>query len=112
MQCKGGKPQHSLSEFFYIIPNEWANKCNKKWICRACMEAIGSDNALQDKNMKITNTKRYCANHLRSCSYFAAKYSSEQINHILSSATSSKEQAHTDDEEENDSTHSSNSLLA
>ncbi|CAG8482465.1 6553_t:CDS:2 [Dentiscutata erythropus] len=89
MQRKGGKPPHSLTEYFYIIPNEWANKSNRKCICRACMDAVGRDFALQDDSMKITNTKRYCANHLRDCSYFATKYSPEQIQLILGSVTPS-----------------------
>ncbi|CAG8535493.1 15363_t:CDS:2, partial [Dentiscutata heterogama] len=89
MQRKGGKPPHSLTKYFYIIPNEWANKSNQKCICRACMDAVGRDFALQDDSMKITNTKRYCANHLRDCSYFATKYSPEQIQLILGSVTPS-----------------------
>ncbi|CAG8440629.1 13253_t:CDS:2, partial [Cetraspora pellucida] len=83
MQCKEGKPLHSFTEYFYIIPNEWANKSNQKYICQACMNAVERDFALQDDSMKITNTKRYCANHLRDCSYFAIKYSPEQIHLIL-----------------------------
>ncbi|CAG8820515.1 19287_t:CDS:1, partial [Dentiscutata erythropus] len=122
MQRKGGKPPHSLSEYFYIIPNEWANKSNQKCICRACMDAVGREFALKDDNLKITNTKHYCANHLRDCPYFATKYSPEQIQLILNSATLSPPNkqvmiSYTDeeDEDENDSTSgitSSNSLAS
>jgi len=89
MPRKGGKPPHPLTEYFYIIPNEWANKSNRKCICRACMEAVGRDVALLDETMKITNTRRYCVNHLRTCPFFAAKHSPEQIQYITSLATSS-----------------------
>ncbi|CAG8627168.1 760_t:CDS:2, partial [Dentiscutata heterogama] len=121
MQCKEGKPPHSLSEYFYIIPNEWANKSNRKCICRACMDAVGKEFALKDDNLKITNTKRYCANHLRDCPYFATKYLPEQIQLILNSATLSPPNkqvmiSYTDeeDEDENDSTSgiTSNSLAS
>ncbi|CAG8701581.1 21994_t:CDS:2, partial [Cetraspora pellucida] len=42
-----------------------ANKSNQKCICQACMNAVGREFALKDDNLKITNTKCYCANHLR-----------------------------------------------
>ncbi|CAG8733031.1 19694_t:CDS:2, partial [Gigaspora margarita] len=71
MQRKGGKPLHQLTEYFYIIPNKWANKSNRKCICRACMEAVGRDFALKNESMKITNTLCYCANHIKECPYFA-----------------------------------------
>ncbi|CAG8719802.1 7365_t:CDS:1, partial [Dentiscutata heterogama] len=54
----------------------------------ACIEAVGKEFALQDKNMKITNTLHYCANYLKDCSYFAVKYSPEQIQNIINIATS------------------------
>ncbi|CAG8768948.1 19581_t:CDS:2, partial [Racocetra fulgida] len=88
-----GKPQHPLSEYFYILPNEWANKSNKKCICRACMEAVGKDVALNDESMKLTNTRRYCANHIREYSFFAAKYLPEQIEAILTLAVLPKKHA-------------------
>ncbi|CAG8716080.1 2838_t:CDS:2, partial [Ambispora leptoticha] len=93
MGHKGGKPQHPLSEYFYILPNEWANKSNKKCICRACMEAVGKDVALNDESMKLTNTRRYCANHIREYSFFAAKYLPEQIEAILTLAVLPKKHA-------------------
>ncbi|CAG8669226.1 1320_t:CDS:2, partial [Gigaspora rosea] len=93
MQRKGGKPPHKLTEYFYIL-SEMANKSNRKCICRACMEAVGKEIALQDDSMKITNTKRYCANHLKDCPYFAAKFSSEQIQNILSLAVPSTSKKH------------------
>ncbi|CAG8745512.1 24970_t:CDS:2, partial [Gigaspora rosea] len=107
-------------KYFYIIPNEWANKSNRKCICRACIDAVGRDFALQNDDMKITNTKCYCANHLRDCPYFAAKHSPEQIQLIFNSAISSTPNkqvmisyTNKEDEDENDSTSgltSSNSL--
>ncbi|CAG8821603.1 27258_t:CDS:1, partial [Racocetra persica] len=121
MQRKGGKPPHQLSEYFYVIPNEWANKSNRKYICLACMEAVGRDFALQDESLKITNTLCYCANHLKDCSYFAAKHSSKQIQNIINLATSSTSNKHVaisqikeddDDSILTMSTHSFNLLLA
>ncbi|CAG8523030.1 9095_t:CDS:2 [Racocetra persica] len=121
MQCKGEKPPHQLTEYFCIIPNEWANKSNRKCICRACMDVVGKEVALQDENMKITNTLCYCSSYLKDCPYFAIKYSPEQIQNIINLAlvtsTSKKRMAisHIDEEDEEDSisttsTHSSNSL--
>ncbi|CAG8774552.1 13426_t:CDS:2 [Cetraspora pellucida] len=91
MGYKGGKPQHLLSEYFYILPNEWANKSNKKCICRACIEAVGKYVALNDESMKLTNTQRYCANHIRKCSFFVAKYLPEQIEAMLTLAIENPE---------------------
>ncbi|CAG8488924.1 3206_t:CDS:2 [Cetraspora pellucida] len=93
MGHKGGKPQHPLSEYFCILPNEWANKSNKKCICQVCMEAVGKDVALNDESMKLTNTRRYCANHIRECSFFATKYLPEQIEAILTLAVPPKKHA-------------------
>ncbi|CAG8629773.1 11414_t:CDS:2 [Dentiscutata heterogama] len=86
------------------------------------MDAVGREFALKDDNLKITNTKHYCANHLRDCPYFATKYSPEQIQLILNSATllpPNKQVmiSYTDeeDEDENNSTSgitSSNSLAS
>ncbi|CAG8563065.1 3418_t:CDS:2, partial [Racocetra persica] len=59
-----------------------------------CMEAVERDFALQDESLKITNTLRYCANHLKDCSYFAAKHSPEQIQNIINLATSSTSNKH------------------
>ncbi|CAG8662022.1 13688_t:CDS:2, partial [Racocetra persica] len=72
-----------------------ANKSNRKCICRACMDAVGKEITLQDDSIKLTNTKHYCYNHLKDCSYFVAKYLSEQIKNILSSVvpSTSKNQA-------------------
>ncbi|CAG8657417.1 22996_t:CDS:1, partial [Cetraspora pellucida] len=50
---------------------------------------VGKDFALQNESMKITNTLRYCADHLKGCSYFATKHSSEQIQNIINLAISS-----------------------
>ncbi|CAG8631641.1 10141_t:CDS:2, partial [Scutellospora calospora] len=86
------------------------------------MDAVGREFALKDDNLKITNTKCYCANYLRDCPYFATKYSFEQIQLILNSATLSSPNkqiiiSYTDEEDkdENDSTSeiiSSNSLAS
>ncbi|CAG8691372.1 19155_t:CDS:2, partial [Gigaspora rosea] len=55
MQHKGGKPPHRLTEYFYVIPNEWANKSNRKCICRACMEATlaTKDDVASDTDLKL-----------------------------------------------------------
>ncbi|CAG8641539.1 11930_t:CDS:2, partial [Gigaspora margarita] len=87
-----------------------------------CMDVVGKVVALQDKNMKITNTLHYCANHLKDCPYFAIKCSPEQIQNIINLAlavlTSKKHIAisHIDENEKENSistisTHSSGSFL-
>ncbi|CAG8565294.1 7016_t:CDS:1, partial [Scutellospora calospora] len=53
------------------------------------MKAVGRHFALQNESMKITNTLHYCADHLKSCSYFATKHLSEQIQNIINLAISS-----------------------
>ncbi|CAG8740389.1 4595_t:CDS:1 [Dentiscutata erythropus] len=122
MQNKAGKPPHWLTEYFYIIPNKWANKSNWKCICRTCMDVVEKEIALQDKNIKITNTLCDCTSYLKDCSYFAIKYSSEQIQSIINLALAtlaSKKHiaiSNIDEEDEKDliltiSTYSSNSLL-
>ncbi|CAG8759996.1 8719_t:CDS:1, partial [Racocetra persica] len=121
MQRKGEKPPHWLTEYFYIISNEWANKNNRKHICRACIDAVGKEIALQDENIKIINTLRYCSSYLKNCPYFVVKYSPEQIqnfiNLALATSTSKKHMviSYIDKEDEEDSilttsTYSSNSL--
>ncbi|CAG8652150.1 40738_t:CDS:2 [Gigaspora margarita] len=97
MQRKRGKLPHRLTKYFYIIPNEWANKSNQKCICRACMDMVEK-------------------------AVFAVKYSPEQIQNIidlvLAISTSKKRIAisHIDEDEEKNSisttsTHSSGSFL-
>ncbi|CAG8674646.1 10677_t:CDS:2, partial [Dentiscutata heterogama] len=71
-----GCSHHKWSIYFKIL-DELANKSNKATICFACLEAMGS------KAKKITNKANLCYNHLKSCPYFAQKYSSEELEKIL-----------------------------
>ncbi|CAG8593605.1 13704_t:CDS:2 [Racocetra fulgida] len=69
------------------------------------MDAVGKEVALQDENMKITNTLRYCSSHLKDCPYFDVKHSPEQIQNIINLAlatSTSKKQTDADDNKNED----------
>ncbi|CAG8838798.1 31966_t:CDS:2, partial [Racocetra persica] len=71
-----GCSRHKWSIYFKIL-DELANKSNKAAICLACLGALGSE------AKKITNKSNLCYNHLKSCPYFAQKYSSEELEKIF-----------------------------
>lgn len=60
-----------------------ANSCNKYAICRACISAVGKDEAYKNK---FTNTKRECVRYFQSCPNFAKKYTAQEIKDLLDKA--------------------------
>ncbi|CAG8698173.1 12639_t:CDS:2, partial [Funneliformis caledonium] len=68
------REKHKLSGYFLIL-EEKSNKWNNYAICQDCIRVLGSEEASKHK---FINTKRACANHLKSCFYWAERHISEQ----------------------------------
>ncbi|CAG8453347.1 19849_t:CDS:2 [Racocetra fulgida] len=80
-----GRNRHKWSKYFKIL-DEFANKSNKAAIYYACLEALSSE------AKKITNKANLCYNHLKSCLYFAQKYTTEELEKILQIENESNEE--------------------
>ncbi|CAG8703099.1 13716_t:CDS:1 [Funneliformis caledonium] len=76
------REKHKLSGYFLIL-EEKSNKWNNYAICQDCIRVLGSEEALKHK---FTNTKCACANHLKSCPYWAERHTSEQTSAIIQNA--------------------------
>lgn len=75
---------HFLTPYVVVLHSvKKANSCNKYAVCRACISAVGKDEAYKNK---FTNTKRECTCHFWSYPNFAKKYTVQEIKDLLDKA--------------------------
>ncbi|CAG8542061.1 6438_t:CDS:2, partial [Scutellospora calospora] len=87
---------HKWSVYFKIL-NELANKSNKVAICIVCQDT------LDDEAKRLTNKANLCYNHLKSCPYFAIKYTKEELDEILGYSNKEQESNTSNSESEKES---------
>ncbi|CAG8559322.1 18206_t:CDS:2 [Cetraspora pellucida] len=72
----GGPEKHRFTKDIIVLGVKTTNKYNTSCICKACDDAFGRDEAL---NETFTNKKNVVRNHLKKCKYFRAKLGSQEV---------------------------------
>ncbi|KAF0535608.1 hypothetical protein F8M41_009535 [Gigaspora margarita] len=80
MKHFGSKALHRLTLYIEVLQTR-VNKVNKAAICKACINKLRREVALESSI--FTNTKTYTKVHLKKCSNFFEKYNKEERNEIL-----------------------------
>ncbi|CAG8665696.1 6360_t:CDS:2 [Cetraspora pellucida] len=71
----GGPEKHRFTKDIIVLGVKTTNKYNTSCICKACNDALGCDEAL---NETFTNKKNVVRNHLKKYKYFRAKLDSQE----------------------------------
>ncbi|CAG8841385.1 20791_t:CDS:1, partial [Racocetra persica] len=80
MKHFGGKAPHRLTPYVEVLQTR-VNKVNKATVCKACIEKLGREIAIE--RSIFTNTKACTKVHLKKCQNFFEKYTEEERNEIL-----------------------------
>ncbi|CAG8448374.1 4051_t:CDS:2 [Scutellospora calospora] len=92
MKYFGGKAPHRLTLYVEVLPS-YVNKVNKATVCKACIEKLGREIAIERST--FTNTKACTKVHLRKYQNFFKKYTEEERNEILYESNSESQEINT-----------------
>ncbi|CAG8805566.1 2984_t:CDS:2, partial [Dentiscutata erythropus] len=76
----GGRAPHRLTPYVEVLQTR-VNKVNKAAVCKACIDKLGREIALE--RSIFTNTKACTKAHFKKCQSFFEKYNEEERAEIL-----------------------------